>query len=53
MGGHAWGPRYLLFRVPLQSLILAWVYWFTIRSPVPAGRGGRQEVTGHHAVAGK
>jgi uncharacterized membrane protein len=33
MGGHAWGPVYLLMRVPLQILILAWVYRFTIRPP--------------------
>ena len=31
MGGHAWGPVYLLVRAPLQIVILAWVYWFTIR----------------------
>ncbi|NLD68958.1 MAG: hypothetical protein GX644_09090 [Limnobacter sp.] len=33
MGGHAWGPVYLLVRAPLQGAILAWVYWFTIRRP--------------------
>ena len=33
MGGHAWGPVYLLVRAPLQLAILAWVYWFTIRRP--------------------
>lgn len=31
MGGHAWGPVYLLIRTPLQAIILFWVYWFTIR----------------------
>jgi uncharacterized membrane protein len=31
MGGHAWGPVYLLVRTPLQLIILAWVYGFTIR----------------------
>jgi uncharacterized membrane protein len=31
MGGHAWGPVYLLVRAPLQLVILWWVYWFTIR----------------------
>lgn len=31
MGGHAWGPVYLLIRAPLQAIILGWVYWFTIR----------------------
>lgn len=33
MGGHAWGPVYLLIRAPLQIIILLWVYWFTIRRP--------------------
>ena len=32
MGGHAWGPVYLLVRTPLQVMILLWIYWFTIRS---------------------
>ena len=31
MGGHAWGPVYLLIRAPLQGMILLWVYGFTIR----------------------
>jgi uncharacterized membrane protein len=35
MGGHAWGPVYLLIRAPLQLIILLWVYWFTIRQPGP------------------
>jgi uncharacterized membrane protein len=35
MGGHAWGPVYLLVRAPLQIIILLWVYWFTIRPPHP------------------
>ena len=33
MGGHEWGPVYLLIRAPLQLIILLWVYWFTIRQP--------------------
>lgn len=33
MGGHAWGPQYLLLRAPVQVVILAWVVWFTIRPP--------------------
>ena len=36
MGGHAWGPAYLLIRAPLQLAILLWVYWFTIRQPSPS-----------------
>jgi uncharacterized membrane protein len=31
MGGHGWGPVYLLIRAPLQLIILGWVYWFTIK----------------------
>ena len=34
MGGHEWGPVYLLVRVQLQGAILFWVYWFAIRKPV-------------------
>jgi uncharacterized membrane protein len=36
MGGHSWGPVYLLIRAPLQLAIGLWVYWFTIRRPQPA-----------------
>jgi uncharacterized membrane protein len=38
MGGHAWGPVYLLVRAPLQLAILLWAYWFTLRRPEPALR---------------
>ncbi len=31
MGGHAWGPVYLLIRAPLQAIIFLWIYWLTIR----------------------
>jgi uncharacterized membrane protein len=31
MGGHAWGPVYLLIRVPLQAVLVAWCYWFAVR----------------------
>lgn len=34
MGGHAWGPAYLLIRAPLQALLIAWTWWFTMRAPV-------------------
>ncbi len=33
MGGHEWGPVYLIFRAPLQVVTLFWVYWFSIRQP--------------------
>lgn len=35
IGGHAWGPVYLLIRAPLQTMILLWIYWFTIRRANP------------------
>jgi uncharacterized membrane protein len=40
MGGHAWGPQYLLIRIPVQIMILLWVYWFAIRPPNPAREAG-------------
>lgn len=36
LGGHAWGPIYLIIRAPLQAVILVWVYWHTIRSDAGA-----------------
>ena len=36
MGGHAWGPVYLLVRAPLQAMILAWVWYFVLRTPESA-----------------
>jgi uncharacterized membrane protein len=30
-GGHGVGPSYLLLRVPLQILLLCWIYWFEVR----------------------
>lgn len=37
MGGHAWGPAYLAIRIPLQLLLMAWTYWFTVRNTTPSG----------------
>ena len=31
IGGHEWGPIYLLIRAPLQLFILFWIYWFSIK----------------------
>ena len=31
MGGHAWGPVYLLIRAPLQALLIAYAWWFAVR----------------------
>ncbi|HSR70601.1 MAG TPA: MauE/DoxX family redox-associated membrane protein [Acidobacteriota bacterium] len=39
MGGHAWGPQYLLIRAPLQLVILWWIYRFTLRRPPPHSVG--------------
>jgi uncharacterized membrane protein len=33
VGGHAWGPVYLIVRAPVQLIIVSWIYWFTIRPP--------------------
>lgn len=38
MGGHAWGPVYLLIRAPLQALLVAWTWWFAVRADVPLHR---------------
>ena len=29
-GGHGAGPVYLLVRVPLQLVLIGWVYWFAV-----------------------
>lgn len=31
MGGHVWGPAYLLIRAPLQILLIGWVWVFAVR----------------------
>ena len=41
MGGHAWGPVYLLIRAPVQIIIALWCYWFVIRMPQVTGRSGQ------------
>jgi uncharacterized membrane protein len=42
MGGHTWGPIYLLIRVPLQLLLLAVALAILDRFPVGRGRDRRQ-----------
>lgn len=44
MGGHAWGPAYLLVRAPLQIFIIAWIWLRIVRVRAPAA-------TGAHALA--
>jgi uncharacterized membrane protein len=34
IGGHQWGPSYLLIRVPLQAILIAWIWWFAVRPPM-------------------
>ena len=36
VGGHAWGPVYLLIRAPLQALLIAWTWWFAVRPAASA-----------------
>ena len=31
LGGHQWGPVYLLIRTPLQLLVIAWAYCLCIK----------------------
>jgi uncharacterized membrane protein len=31
-GGHGAGAIYLLVRIPLQAVLIAWIYWFAVRS---------------------
>jgi len=31
MGGHQWGPVYLLIRAPLQALLVGWTWYFVVR----------------------
>jgi uncharacterized membrane protein len=33
MGGHAWGPVYLLVRAPVQLFILWWIWTMVLRVP--------------------
>jgi uncharacterized membrane protein len=42
MGGHAWGPAYLLIRAPLQLIILLWIFWFVIKRPSTTATSGTQ-----------
>jgi uncharacterized membrane protein len=45
MGGHAWGPVYLLVRAPLQALLIAWTWWFAVRPAASDTAGGRPDKT--------
>ncbi|VTU36574.1 putative membrane protein [Variovorax sp. PBL-H6] len=39
MGGHAWGPIYLLVRAPLQIFILWWIWAMVLQA---SGRNRQQ-----------
>ena len=46
MGGHAWGPVYLLVRAPLQLFILWWIWRFLLGGqPQAAGRAASVDNT--------
>lgn len=45
MGGHAWGPVYLLVRAPLQVIILGWIWYFVL-----APRNGRAQAATAAAI---
>ena len=32
LGGHQWGPVYLLIRTPLQIILISWAYFLCIRA---------------------
>lgn len=38
LGEHAWGPTYLLIRVPLQFVLIGWIWWMAVR-PARGERG--------------
>ena len=38
MGGHQWGPVYLLIRIPLQAVLVLWIWHFVARRR--SGQGG-------------
>ena len=39
LGGHLWGPVYLLIRAPLQLLLIAWAYCLCIKGERYQGNG--------------
>ena len=32
LGGHQWGPIYLLIRAPLQIILIAWAYFLCVKT---------------------
>ena len=39
MGGHLWGPIYLWIRVPLQLILLWWIWHFAVRRASASSAG--------------
>jgi uncharacterized membrane protein len=37
-GGGEAGPTYLLVRIPLQFLLIGWIYWFAVRTDETVAR---------------
>lgn len=35
LGGHQWGPIYLLIRAPLQIILIAWAYFLCVKTHRP------------------
>ena len=42
LGGHLWGPVYLLIRAPLQLILIAWAYWLVARRESRTALKGEQ-----------
>jgi uncharacterized membrane protein len=47
MGGHAWGPAYLLIRAPLQLAILGWIWFLVLRPARGAASPASRPVRGN------
>lgn len=39
--GHAYGPLYLILRIPFQIFVIAWIYYFGIKLNNRKGRSLR------------
>jgi len=45
LGGHESGPIYLLIRVPMQAILIGWIWWFAIRSTSHSSQPSHQTAT--------
>lgn len=39
LGGHQWGPVYLIIRGPLQLILIAWAYFLCIKGNIKVFKG--------------